>query len=632
MTCMPPRDGADMYNTPRRRTPYRCPLHFLALLATLVAFGSAHAQLPQRPGGTPRNQDVDKPAGPAEAAPQAEAEPELPPLPQWPGKTAKKLQFFQLSGYFRFRGDMMHNLNLGQPDLPGLRAPYYTPLSENAAAQLSCAKRRTKNVPGSNIDREIDAGDCPANTLSGANIRLRLEPTINVAEQVRVFTQFDVLDNLALGSTPNGSYTTSNGLPAQSSGTPLPVLSDGQAAPVAGYNSPKAALLVKRAWAEVTTPLGTVKFGRMPWHFGMGMVANNGQCWDCNQGDNVDRVFGSTVLANHLIGFGYDFASSGPSNLSLNSGKAMFDGSVIDLEQLDDVDQLIWVIGRIDRPDVLKDRVAQGEFVVNYGLQLLYRKQAFDFAANKVTSNTEAGYAPALVERHAWMWMPDIWLKILYKKFEFEFEGVLIGGKIENIGDDDATVEPLSLLQFGFAARTQYKFLKDTLRVGLEVGMASGDSAESPDADYNRRRTQPLRDTRSNDDSFNEFRFDNDYHVDLILFRELVGTVSNAIYIKPWIQYDLLESLGGRLDIIYSLAHKPVAFPGNDPNLGLEFDLHIYYKNVEEGFYAGLQYGVLIPFAGLDRPESIDGETLYGSDAKDAEVAHTLQANLIVKF
>jgi hypothetical protein len=80
---------------------------------------------------------------------------------------------------------------------------------------------------------------------------------------------------------------------------------------------------------------------------------------------------------------------------------------------------------------------------------------------------------------------------------------------------------------------------------------------------------------------------------------------------------------------MYALANRPVAYPGNSYNLGLEIDAQLMYKNEEEGFYAGLVYGVLFPFAALGLPGDI-----YGSQfAKESpDIAQTFQARLIVKF
>ena len=52
------------------------------------------------------------------------------------------------------------------------------------------------------------------------------------------------------------------------------------------------------------------------------------------------------------------------------------------------------------------------------------------------------------------------------------------------------------------------------------------------------------------------------------------------------------------------------------------------YKNEEEGFYAGLVYGVLFPFDALNFPGTIFGPSF----AHNTDTAQTFQARLYVKF
>jgi uncharacterized protein (TIGR04551 family) len=610
-------------------------------LTVLLGVGPARAQLTPGPGpgmGRQPPKKTESKEGPAEAAPEEkdEDQPELPPLPPWPGQETKKLQLFQLGGYFRFRVDMFHNLNLGMLDQAGLKAPFFTPISEDPASGASCAGRKGKPTPGGG-ERDLEDDDCPANTLAGANMRLRLEPTINIGEQVRVHVQLDVFDTLSLGSTPDrrsiGDNTT----------VPLDAFTASQAPPVAGQNSPKAAILVKRAWGEVETPFGEMRFGRTPLHWGVGLMANDGSCWDCDFGDNADRFSFQTNLAGYTLGMSYDFASSGPTSLDVVPGISYYGGQAIDLEQLDDVIQLTWIAGKIEDEEVIRDKVDRGQLVLNYGLYLVWRQQDFDYArlvsaagtsaAGPGFGSTKDGWASAFMERHYWSIMPDIWFKLLWKKLYVEFEGAFIGGKIENAAYDLDNQRDYDILQFAWVVRSSYRMLKDSLRVGLEIGMASGDQAEPNNADVSRNRWHPLGlnadgTAIDGDGTLREFRFNPDYHVDLILFRELLGTVANAVYFKPWVQYLIVDSFGARLDAIYAMAHEPTAFPGNSRHLGLEFDLDVFYQNIEEKFFAGLQYGILIPFGALDRAAEI-----YGSaNAADAGVAHTLQLRLRIQF
>jgi uncharacterized protein (TIGR04551 family) len=584
-------------------------------LAALAAFAPEGLALAQgfgprpSPGAGQEKKDADK-EGPAEAAPEEqEGEPELPPLPAWPGQETRKLQFFQMRGYFRFRWNMHHNMDLG---ITGSGSPYYSPISEDPASTLKCEDRRKAG-------KDLGDDPCRASTLGGADIRLRIEPTINVSEKVRIHAQLDLFDNLVLGSTPR----------TQSASVPLAAFSDTQAAPIAGQNTTTPAILVKRAWADVDTPFGLLRFGRMPVNWGLGILHNDGSCPNCDWGDSNDRIMFAANLANHTLGMGYDFAGSGPNSLSVKEGSSYYGGQAIDLEKLDDVHQFFWLAGRIDSEDVIKDRADRGELVLNYGLYLLYRKQQFDYATGPGLGSTvggSTGYASGFLERHAWLLIPDLWFKLVWKKLYIELEATLVGGRLENVSNENKA-DPVDVLQLGWVLRSQYKFLRDSLKIGLELGMATGDQSEPSDGQVNRRRMNPVLYDR--DGSMTEFRFNYDYQVDLILFREILGSVSNAFYMKPSVQYNIIDSFGARLDMIYSMTHQPVGWPGNSRNLGVELDLDIFYRNIEEGFFASLAYGVFFPLDALKHPASIYPST---SRFEDLSIAHTLQGRLIVKF
>src|SRR5205085_10573048 len=105
---------------------------------------------------------------------------------------------------------------------------------------------------------------------------------------------------------------------------------------------------------------------------------------------------------------------------------------------------------------------------------------------------------------------------------------------------------------------------------GLEVGAASGDESDNAvQGDVNVRNMQALS---GRDRTINRFVFDPDYEVDLILFRELIGSVSNALYFKPWLSYELTKSIGFKAANVTSAALRPVSTPGNDTMWGIEMD------------------------------------------------------------
>ena len=159
-----------------------------------------------RPGGQPQGGNPsqmgpeEKEEGPAESAPEQQAEnPALQPLPAWPQQREKTLQFFELHGYIRFRSYLFHELNLGiWQGTQGPRAPFTIPYTEFGSNGHVQPRRRN---PASSCAQR-DKSNCRTDNLTSADMRLRLEPTINVTEQVRVKAQLDVFDNLVLGSTP----------------------------------------------------------------------------------------------------------------------------------------------------------------------------------------------------------------------------------------------------------------------------------------------------------------------------------------------------------------------------------------------------------------------------------------------
>jgi hypothetical protein len=110
---------------------------------------------------------------------QAEgAKPAAPAADQWAAEEWKweepakpELSFFEIDGYFRFRYEMFKGLDLGianrEPggDWSGAFSPGLPP-----------------NVPLCRI-----AGTCRnSDTIGGANMRLRLEPTMNISEDIKL--------------------------------------------------------------------------------------------------------------------------------------------------------------------------------------------------------------------------------------------------------------------------------------------------------------------------------------------------------------------------------------------------------------------------------------------------------------
>jgi len=229
----------------------------------------------------------------------------------------------------------------------------------------------------------------------------------------------------------------------------------------------------------------------------------------------------------------------------------------------------------------------------------------------------------------AWSVTPDLWFKLHYKALTIEFEGIGIYGKIAQAGTLAATpTDKLTLFQLGWVLASELRLYRDALFVGLETGGATGDQAENA-GQYLNYRWRFVQQPQG-DHAINDFHFSPDYHVDEILFRHIIGTVTNAIYIKPqtayWFDLGRTRALGLNGSILYSMAQVPVSMPGNDLMMGLEMDVGAGYRNTAEGFYAGFTWGVLWPLGALNRPSPL------WTNAEDASVAQILRVYMGVKF
>ncbi len=600
----------------------------LAALANVAHAQPAPTPFPGAGGGA--GGEAEKPAGVAEAAPKTPGLlPTAPTLP--PAKShRKRLQLLTMDGYLRFRTNWYKNFNLGFLDDPALGgAPF--------ARALGCSATDV-NAP------------C-AGSLKDANMRVRLEPTINIDETTAVHMQVDVLDNVVLGATPTGTYLDGSTSPGD---LPLGAFAGTQAAPVAGLNDGHDSIVVKRAWGEVATPLGLLKFGRMPDGWGTGMMHNSGgedaftgnYDLDADHGDTVDRLsFAALIPGTRLRAMlATDWPLTRLVSSQVSGDIARQSGQAFNLDNNDDVSQWSLVVSRLDTPTEFKDAVDRGALALNYGAYVSQRKQDWDYN----TSGFVVGGATdpaAYVQRTYSAYILDPWIKLGWKDWEFEAEAVAVLGSVAHIGDlcaDRAATEPkcfagsVDLRQFGGVARASYKALGGKLTIGLETGFASGDQYDSQTRDADGKLVETPGVTNVNnahllpdvdDSNMTQFIFDKDYKVDLILFRELLGAVTNAIYVKPKLEYALSKSFVFRAANVTSFAARSVATPGNGSMYGIEFDGDLGYSS--GAFYAGLSYGVLFPLAGMAHN---DAATYGAGNVGDGSTAHTVQSRLVLKF
>lgn len=615
--------------------PYKNSRIIVALL--VVTTGVADAQISpgggMGPGMGQQPSGEEKKEGVAEEAPKTPGLlPTTPALPAPKGRR-KRWKLFEIDGYFRLRTDWFKNFNLGFYDR-----------AQDGSSLGGAPFPRALGCYSDNLDH-------PCGNLSGANMRLRLEPTINIDEGTSVHVQADVLDNLVLGSTPTGTDLT--GVYSDTNLPPLGAFGATQDPPTAGVNSNRDAITVKRAWAEVAIPLGILKFGRQPDHWGMGMFHNGGghdpiagtYDLDADYGDTVDRVsFSAQIPGTQLramLAADWGITRLTSNQTAQNKGH---EGHPFDLDDSDDQDGWVAVISKMDSPQEFKDTVDRGDLALNYGVYFEYKTQSWDNNLNGFTLGGSldpiAGYVPRGMKTYT----PDLWGKLGYGRWSLEGEFVAQLGKISRV-DDLNKLGTVDIRKYGGTGRVGWKGLEGKLRLGLETGAASGDQWDNTPqgntniAYANLLGTCPTGASCPTDSKLSQFIFNREYKVDMILFRHLIGAVTNAGYVKPYLQYDLTKSITFKVANVTSFALKPIATPGNSRMYGTEFDSDVAYTN--NGFTIGISYGVLFPFGAMAHPvDEVGGTTFgYGTDADtgatntgDAGTAHTIQARMMLTF
>jgi uncharacterized protein (TIGR04551 family) len=505
----------------------------------------------------------------------------------------RKLEIFTLDGYLRVRPNLFYKFDLG------------------------------KNAP---IFPSRSAGE---NTQAGANMRVRLEPTFNVSEEVRVKLQVDALDNFLLGSTPDAGL---NGERDQ-----FILFSESQGS--AG-DALKDTLSVKRAYGEVSTPVGILRFGRMGSHWGLGMLRNDGNCLDCDFGDTVDRIqFVTEPFAGFYVTPMIDFNSEGISSEARTQDAQ---AEPFDFTNADDSHSYVLAVARRDTEQQVKSKLENNQGVLNYGLHFTYRAQRWDAR----TSTREDG-APefSFIPRDATLYMPDLWVRYEERAFRVEAELAAIYGSIGNraldpaVAGDPTQSQSLRVLQFGGVAQGEYRLLNGDLNIGFEVGFASGDRAPGFGNKPGRAGSAEDGSTEPGDfegpqyacavggcrdNAIRNFRFNRAYRVDLILWRELIGGLTDAVYVKPSVKYSLADGLDLYGGVIYSQALYAESTPSTtSSSLGIEVDVGARYET-EDGFVAGLTWGIFFPMSGLQDPP--------GQANVDFETAQALRGTVGIRF
>jgi uncharacterized protein (TIGR04551 family) len=554
---------------------------------------------------------------------------------------------FSLYGFFRVRAEYLNNISVRRIPLERLNQD---PFARWIPIDNSPSSGGNGVLPqgGCSGPPESPAGQeqrCDGSAvLQYADMKLRLQPTLSLSDNIRLHMMVDMFDNLVLGSTPEVKSVDQFGqIPGRAPGVPVDTLTLTATGPESFRNTVGDNIIVRRAWGEVTnSTIGQLRFGRMGNQFGLGMLWNAGEATnplgtvlDMDFQSDVDRIQLIGKFKGIFFGVSWDFANKGYIYDPIEDIQAI----PRDASRLDDTRQWSFLVARRMEPLAQEKRLLRGKWVFNGGAYFIYRSQ-FLSTSTAPLLGTASDIENAFVRRDANVYIPDGWFQVLWKELRLELEAAGFLGQIQNVSPSEfpptAEGSRYKLRQWGLAFEGEYRFLKKKLGVFLKGGAASGDPDVVGLSQYEDLATQPV-----GQKTISTFSFHPNYRVDLILWRRIMGRIAGAYYLAPAVSYDLIRSdfgrvLGARLDFIYSRAMYQQQSYSSEPNLGAEIDISIYYRTEDgprftDGFYAATQFGILFPLNGLQYLQ-VDGVNEPGTEGLGTSRAMNLRLILGIEF
>ncbi len=474
--------------------------------------------------------------------------------------TPREKPEIKLDGYLRTRGEALYNLDLDRGPTP-------------SGATLF----------------PVSKADPSTKMLTYWDMRLRTDIAVYApGGMVAVKARIDVLDNMALGSVPDGIPSATTTLkPAN------------------------GALSVKRAYGEALLPFGLLAAGRMGSHWGLGILTNGGDCLDCDSGDAADRIGFLTPIAGHILAAAYDFSATGPQATRGIQGRS------VGFEPTTDVRSVTFAFLNFRDEATRARRKKAGKTTIEYGSYLSHRWQSNDVpAAYLPLAQPIPITASQVMARGFHATAIDGWVRFSSPMLRIEAEGVYLNGQV-----DQASLLPGALLknpvtssQVGAALETDIGRVEDAFGFGIDGGYASGDRAPgfgvgTATANGAPAKAGDLNGSQANppyDNTVNNFRFHPDYRIDRILFREIIGSVTDALYVKPHAKLRLARAASGSLTAsvaaIASSAIYGTSTPSGQKPLGIEIDPTLAWDS-RDGFHVALEHAILFPLGGFDNPD-----------------------------
>lgn len=367
--------------------------------------------------------------------------------------------------------------------------------------------------------------------------RLRIMPTLKFEKVASLHFQIDALDDVLWGDN--------NGIAS------APLFATESSSQNFLGGEVRDSVSISRAWVQFQVPVGIMRIGRQPSHWGMGILANGGGTgnldsltppppgkperkssdffFDDDFGDNhfgstADRILFVTkpltiartiqkaknVESNFVVGYAFDKLSEAPF-LPAEPFERRFrpfgQQGFISRGKNDDVDEHV-VLAVYSDPDWDQVRYTDQLKVGMYGV-IRHQTEGSTFPSEDVfgdpnancSGNSGPGERVDCEDTGSLVYIIDLWYKIMYGPWYSEAELLYIGG--ETFGGVPFPSKNKLKKASITAGVARFGYLTDLYDAILEVGHASGDE-HLEDGTFKQRAMHP------------------DYNVGLILFEEVL--------------------------------------------------------------------------------------------------------------
>lgn len=572
-------------------------------------------------------------------------------------RQAPKYPRIEWHGYFRFRPDVVSNGHLGQAVASELNQ---YPVLTASAIKPPLSQWPQNNGDANGFSSKVGKAR-DEDSISIASVRLRLRPTVHVSDNVRLTFTADLFDNHVLGSRPD--YAGALARPD----VPLSAFA---------LNSQPSAIRIHEAYGEWKTLVGLLRIGRQASHWGLGLLANGGMgnTWDYGRpiayyggalrpadgfgydadfGNYADRAAFVTQVKGTYVALFWDYIAQG----AIATEATRYDSPMWDMDNSDDVSQ--WGFAIFSKPLNPTEIAARKKAllqdhgsVLDWGVYGIFRTQ--DTFTNN-SAKGKGGQIPSeataedqsslkLAPRGAWAFAGDLWLRYenrmsFSRRLVLETEFVYLRGHIDDaspVASASSAPKEKEIEMWGGALKGAFQI--DNMGIYLDAGIASGDDTRCFGV-YGPGNCG-LDDANGDPNKFiTGMKFHKNFRVDNILFRDVIGAVTNAWYVKPTFSinahpfYSPTDLLGADLSVLFAGALNPEGTPGNGSTLGTEFEVRGFLGQKGQ-FLTSLSFSYLLPGDALDvvGPDDERGKWLGATATANAQNAWRLMLRTVLSF